>query len=113
MEHMTTATTAATRNSRFYVFGVAGIVLGLGLMVMAVVHARNQPSPPSPWGSNFLLFAGQVVASAGGYVAVVVPLMRRHQRAARVSAGLCPACGYDIRATPGRCPECGTTGTGR
>ena len=104
---MITAATPATRNNQFYVFGVAGCVLGLGLMVMAVVHARNQPSPASPWGSNFLLFAGQVVATAGGYVAVI-PLMRRRERAASVTAGLCPKCGYDVRATPDRCPECGT-----
>lgn len=29
--------------------------------------------------------------------------IRRQKR----SAGRCPACGYDLRASPGRCPECG------
>lgn len=46
-------------------------------------------------------------------VAFPAPLLwlarRRHDRHERARArdGLCPACGYDLRASAGRCPECG------
>ena len=41
-----------------------------------------------------------------------VRLVRAMRRRRHARAGLCPACGYDLRATSGRCPECGTPVSG-
>jgi hypothetical protein len=41
-------------------------------------------------------------------VAPAVWLGRYAKWRSRRVTGLCPRCGYDLRATPGRCPECGT-----
>jgi hypothetical protein len=77
----------------------------------------------------FLFGAYDVIAASGetshhmylhsGGLPLVVPailptlwLLRRRRVRLRVRRGLCPACGYDVRASPGRCPECGGATTG-
>ena len=45
-----------------------------------------------------------------GGLSALLPAARARaalRRRRRSRPGLCPVCGYDLRATPGRCPECG------
>ena len=44
---------------------------------------------------------------AGSGVLPALWFRRRRRTRYRLRHGLCPSCGYDLRASPGRCPECG------
>jgi len=74
-----------------------------------------QPDRGFKWMGFVYAPTYKVVAAPHWFVAAATSLlpvicattMRRARR--RAAAGLCPSCGYDVRATPERCPECGAT----
>jgi hypothetical protein len=63
-----------------------------------------QPSYADVFVEAWLPWWFLTLVPAAGFAAGLRSLRRRRVR----EAGLCPACGYDLRATPDRCPECGT-----
>jgi hypothetical protein len=71
--------------------------------------------PPLPTLPNFdiVSYRGSYLTTTASFAALptawLYMLVRtRRERTRRRREGLCPVCGYDLRATHERCPECGS-----
>jgi hypothetical protein len=65
------------------------------------------------WQFNSDLWAIQFPHALPAAIFAIAPALwllniGRRRRIEKLNQGLCPTCGYDLRATPDRCPECGT-----
>jgi hypothetical protein len=81
-------------------FDHAGFVIGWSLTDRYINNGGPTRVVAVPYWAPFVLLGILPTLGAVGYT-------RQHRRLSRHRDGRCPACGYDLRATPDRCPECG------
>ena len=79
---------------------------GLGVELIVEARSNSTGNPPRFWLQRSLTFPLSLPALFFALLPAVY-LRRRHRIVRRRAGGLCPTCGYDLRASSGRCPECG------
>ena len=77
---------------------------------VGITLTAGSPAPSTPAGERawHVIVPYRVAVVPPALLLAAVWLRHLLRRRARARAGLCPVCGYDLRATPDRCPECGT-----
>jgi hypothetical protein len=77
--------------------------IGIGTRHDVATYGHNE---------NWIVTAPHVMWALPAAVVAAVGVGRWWRDRALRRPGHCRACGYDLRATPGRCPECGTVPVG-
>jgi hypothetical protein len=75
-------------------------------------YVSRRPDPQASRGKYGGDYSGVVFPFWFPTLALALrPAARVRRNIRRSHPGLCPSCGYDLRATPDRCPECGHAGS--
>jgi hypothetical protein len=91
--------------TRFAVFGL--VWQRSGVPAWQVLRESHKPVWATSWENDSILLPFWFLTSSFAMLSLLCARrdLRQRYRAWRQQ---CLACGYDLRASPGRCPECGT-----
>jgi hypothetical protein len=107
-------TTADFDWESFQPFPASGGIAGYFAGFHATDESRTKPLTDPPgvrqterWRTLTMPLWAPMIAFGVLPGVVLVRYRKRRRRTSRMTRGLCPNCGYDLRATPEVCPECG------